>query len=333
VSFLSLRRTRCVLSFIVITYFSAFSSLASAEWFREEASVMGTSVSVELWADNQAQANTVIALAMAELRWVDNTMSPYIETSELYRINQLAAKQPVVISKDLFQLIEKAQYFSKESNGAFDISFSSVGHFYDYRAGVKPNQQQLEQNLAAINYRLIKLDAANSTIYFQHPNIKIDLGGIAKGYAVDRAIAVLEKNNIVSAIVAAGGDSRIIGDRFGDPWVIGVRHPRQENAYAVKIPLENTAISTSGDYERFFIKNGERVHHILNPVTGLPANKVQSASILSAKAVDTDALSTTVFVLGVEQGLALVNRLKGVDAIIIDGQGKLHYSDELLLAE
>ena len=178
----------------------------------------------------------------------------------------------------------------------------------------------------------ILLDEANSSVRFLHPDLKIDLGGIAKGYAVDRAIGLLAKAGVDSAIVSAGGDSRIIGDRRGTPWMIGIKHPRKKAEYVARIPLENTAISTSGDYERFYLQGEKRIHHILDPKSGKPATEVQSASIMAAKAVDTDALSTTVFVLGVRQGLELVNSLPEVEAVIIDGQGALHFSQGLLRA-
>ena len=160
----------------------------------------------------------------------------------------------------------------------------------------------------------------------------MDLGGIAKGYAVDRGIDILRRAGVESAVISAGGDSRILGDLGNRPRTIGIRHPRNRNEYAVMIPLADTAISTSGDYERFFMQGEVRVHHILDPDTGRSAQGLQSASVLAPLAVDSDALSTTVFVLGVERGLQLVNSLPGVDAILIDGSGKLHYSAELLLS-
>lgn len=309
-----------------------FSPAVNADWYSASDNIMGTRISVELWHQDAQQANHAMGAVMDVMRAVDESMSPSLSRSELFKINQQAAQQDVIISQSLFALIEKSLHYSSMSNGAFDISFSSVGRFYDYREKIAPGQQQLDENLAAINYRYIQLDKKNHTIRFMHPQLKIDLGGIAKGYAVDRAIEQLQQLGIESAIVSAGGDSRILGDRRGNPWVIGVRHPRKDEQYAVRIPLDNTAISTSGDYERFFLKGDQRIHHIINPTTGKSASSVQSVSILAPLAVDSDALSTTVFVLGIKKGLALVNQLQGIDAIIIDAQGRLHYSDDLLRA-
>jgi FAD:protein FMN transferase len=303
----------------------------NAQWHSDSQNIMGTVVSVELWQQDSAAARDAMGAVMDEMRFVDSTMSPYINSSEIYRINELASREPVKLSEPLYRLIDKALYYSRVSNGAFDISFSSVGKYYDYRAGKMPDEKKIEQTLPAINYQLIKLDKKERTIFFGHPELKIDLGGIAKGFAVDLAIEQLRSRNIESAIVSAGGDSRILGERQGTPWMVGIRHPRQKGENAVRLPLENSAISTSGDYERFFIKGDERVHHIINPSTGKSAGEVQSVSVLAPMAVDSDALSTTVFVLGIKKGLALVNKLPGIDAIIIDAEGKMHYSEGLLM--
>jgi thiamine biosynthesis lipoprotein len=306
---------------------------ANAQWHNAEQDIMGTQVSVELWHEDSALAEQVMAAVMAEMQAVDGAMSPYIASSEVYRLNQQAFKQPVVVSEPVYQVIDKALYYSRLSEGAFDISFSSVGRYYDYRQQQAPSESQIEQKLAAINYQLIQLNPADRSVRFLHADINIDLGGIAKGHAVDRGIKVLQQLGISSAIVSAGGDSRILGDRRGTPWVIGIKHPRKAEAFAVRIPLSNTAISTSGDYERFFIRDGQRLHHIINPATGQSVSAVQSVSILAPLAVDSDALSTTVFVMGIKAGLQLINSLPGIDAIIIDATGRLHYSADLLRTE
>jgi thiamine biosynthesis lipoprotein len=308
-----------------------FPTHVVAQWYEDTREMMGTRVHIELWAQEKSQADEAISVAMAEIQRIDWLMNPLNPQSELYKINQQATVKPLKVSAELYWIISKSLYFSRLSDGAFDISFSSVGQHYNYRKGVAPSEDKIKQLKQHINYRAIKLDAALKTVFLEAQGMHLDLGGIAKGYAVDRAITLLLEQGIKSAIVTAGGDSRIIGDRGDRPWVIGIKHPRKDNENAVMIPLENTAISTSGDYERFFIRDGVRFHHILSPGTGVAVGHVQSVSILAPHAVDSDALSTTVFVLGVEAGLALVNRLEGIDAIIIDAEGKLHYSADLLM--
>jgi thiamine biosynthesis lipoprotein len=185
--------------------------------------------------------------------------------------------------------------------------------------------------LPAIDYRNIELE--DHKIRFARPGVRIDLGGIAKGYAVDRAIDITRDCGIERAMISAGGDSRIIGDRGGRPWMIGIRHPRDSSGIALRLPLSDSAISTSGDYERFFIADGKRVHHIIDPDTGRSAGASWSATVIGPDALTTDALSTTIFILGAADGLALIESLDGFDAIVIDSGGKVHYSSGFQVPE
>jgi thiamine biosynthesis lipoprotein len=303
---------------------------AQAEWFKESRGIMGTNIDVDILDSDVIHAKGCIEEVMGEMEHINREMSPYIQTSELYRINLLAAKQPVKISQELFDLIQRSFYFSDISHGAFDITFASIGYRYDYRKHIKPTDAQIKAALKEINYHHIKLDPTNRTIRFDMAGVRIDLGGIAKGYAVDKSIDLLRKCGIKDAMVTAGGDSRIIGDHDGRPWMIGIKDPRNKKDSIVAIPLVNTAISTSGDYERYFIKNGVRYHHILNPRTGKSVHSTRSVTIIGPDATTTDGLSTTIFVMGPKDGMALVEKLKGIDAVIIDNQGQIHYSSGLM---
>lgn len=305
---------------------------AGAEWFSENTELMGTSVSVELWGQDGARSRELIAAVLAEIERLDLMMNPWNPGSELARINREAGRGPVVTTPEIVEVVTRALYYSRLSEGAFDISFASVGQYYDYREGRAPADEVVARDRENIDYRAIALDPGAGSIHFTRPGLQIDLGGIAKGYAVDRSIELLQRAGVQSAIVSAGGDSRILGDLGDRPRTIGIRHPRRPGEYVVMIPLADTAISTSGDYERFFMQGEVRVHHILDPATGRSTQGLQSASVLAPRAMDSDALSTTVFVLGVERGLQLINSLPGVDAILIDGAGKLHYSADLLLS-
>lgn len=305
----------------------------SAQWHEQSRHLMGTQVSVELWHENEREATALIEAVFAEIERLDVMMNPWNEASELARINREAGKGNVSTTRELFTVLERAVHYSQLSDGAFDVSFASVGQHFDYREAVRPSEATIEADKPNIDYRAMKLTPVTRQIRFEKPQMQIDLGGIAKGYAVDAGIEILKEDHVLAAVVTAGGDSRILGDLGDRPRTVGIRHPRKPGEYAVLIPLENTAISTSGDYERFFTENGKRYHHILDPKTGNSAGEVRSASVLAPTAMESDALSTTIFVLGVERGLALINRLSGVDAIIIDSAGDLHYSQELLLSE
>ena len=318
--------------FILVLILPLLAIPALADWYREEAAIMGTAVAVELWSEDKARSRSLAQSALDEIRRIDRLMSTYRPDSELSRINARAAAQPVVVGDELRALIGQALAYSVTTGGAFDITYASAGQHYDYRAGRKPDTDQLAASVPAIDYRHVVLDEGRGTIRFAHPGVRIDLGGIAKGYAVDRAIALLVEAGIANALVSAGGDTRVIGKRWDKPWQIGIRDPRKDGIFSM-IPLEDAAISTSGDYERYFEQDGVRYHHILNPGTGDSAREVYSASIIGQQAIDTDALSTSVFVMGVRDGLALINRTPDTEAVIIDNRGLLHYSDGLARVE
>lgn len=319
--------------FLLFILVFLFQKTSIAEWVKADEAIMGTAIHVELWHTDKKTAEKSIQHVFTEMRRIDSLMSPFKKNSELSLINQQAAKYPIKISSELFNLIQRSIHISKLSKGAFDITFSSVGQFYDYRKKFTPTKKELSDNLKKINYRNIKLNSKNKTIFFTHAGTRIDLGGIAKGHAVDNAIKLLQQQGITQAMVSAGGDTRIIGDKGGRPWYVGIRHPRDKNKSAVILPLSQTAISTSGDYERYFIKDNVRHHHIIEPSTGDSARELRSVSILGSDSTTVDALSTTIFILGLNKGMKLISNLPKTEAIIIDNNGQMHYSAGLATAK
>ncbi|WP_240612805.1 FAD:protein FMN transferase [Alteromonas flava] len=322
-------RTIALFGLMFSSLIGAVEEPVSGNWYRDTAAIMGTNIEVQLWAATPEQGAAAVQQVFIEMERINQLMSPYIETSELSRLNQNASKHPIQVSSEMFELLKTAEAYSQLTNGAFDITFASVGFLFNYRERVKPTTDQVQALAKVINYTLVKLDSQTRTVRFTHPDVKIDLGGIAKGHAVDNAIELIRSMGIKHAMVTAGGDTRLLGDRLGRDWVVGIRDPRQPDKQAVLLPLSNTAMSTSGDYERFFEEDGVRYHHILSPKTGQSPAEVQSVSIISDSATANDALSTAVFVLGVTAGLNLVNQLGDTEAIIMDSQRKLHYSDGL----
>jgi thiamine biosynthesis lipoprotein len=301
-------------------------------WLKRDESIMGTSIAVELWADEQAAGEAAITAVMDEMRRIDRTMSPHKEDSELSHINREAGAGPVPVSPEMARLIVRAAEFSELSGGAFDITYAAVGHLYDYRNRVRPTEAALAAARAAVGWRNLILDSQAGTVRFARPGMRIDLGGFAKGHAVDNAAAILRRRGIAHAMVSAGGDSRVIGDRRGRPWTIGVRDPRQAGQVVAMLPLEDTSISTSGDYERYFDAEGVRFHHLIDPSTGKSPSCIQSVTILADDGLTCEALSKIVFVMGVERGMALIESQRGVDAIAVDADGQLHFSSGLLAA-
>lgn len=291
--------------------------------------MMGTEISVYLWHDNPAEGRAAVEAVFEEASRINQLMSTYIEDSLISAVNRDAAKGPVVAGAELTGLVLRSLDISTLTRGAFDITYDSVGQHYDFRRQQRPDLATIEEELPRIDYRLVIADNAAGTIRFMQEGVRINLGGIAKGYTVERGVALLYRRGVRHARVTAGGDSRLLGDRRGQPWMIGVRDPREEGTVVVRIPLENEAISTSGDYERFFEEDGQRYHHIIQPQTGKSAGEVHSTTVIGPDAVITDALSTSVFVMGVDQGLSLISTLPDYEGIVIDADGQMFYSDGL----
>jgi thiamine biosynthesis lipoprotein len=299
-------------------------------WISREEAIMGTSVRVELWCEQRAAGEAAIAAVMDEMHRIDETMSPFKPTSELSRINREAAELPVPISGEMYLLLSRAIDFSELSGGAFDVTFAGAGHLYDYRRRIKPTEEELADARAAIGYRHLVLDPRARTIRFARRGVRIDLGGFAKGHAADNGAAILAGRGITNAIVSAGGDSRILGDRRGRPWTIGIRDPRRAGEVVAVLPLEDVALSTSGDYERYFEDDGVRCHHVIDPETGKSPTGVRSVTIVAGDGLTTEAIAKSVFVMGIARGMRLVESQPGVDAVVVDAAGVLHYSSGLL---
>lgn len=302
---------------------------AHGDWFSDAQDKMGTRVEIELWHDDAAAARRLIAAGMAEFDRIESAMSTYRADSEITRINEQAAAGPVVVGDELFNLIARALALSATTEGAFDITYDSVGQLYDYRLNRRPDEPEIDAHLLTIDHRLVELDVAASTIRFARGGVRINLGGIAKGYACEAVIALLKERGVTNALATAGGDTRLLGDRGNGPWIVGIRDPDDKAGLITRLALANEAVSTSGDYERFFIEDGVRYHHILDPSTGKSAGELRSVTIVGPDATMTDGLSTSVFVLGAQAGLELIERLPDYEAIIIDTSRRVQFSTGL----
>lgn len=303
---------------------------AHAAWVGDARPLMGTEVSVLLWHEDEAAGKEIVEKVFAEAERIDRLMSTYKEDSRISEINRNAATEPVVAGDELFRLIRRSQDISVLTRGAFDITYDSVGQHYDFRNRQRPDEATVAAERALIDFRFVELDQASGTVSFRQEGVRINLGGIAKGYVVERGVSVMRSNGVRNGIVTAGGDSRLLGDRRGQPWMVGIRDPRKQGEVAISVPLEDEAISTSGDYERYFVEGDTRYHHIIQPSTGEPAGGVRSATVFGPDAVFTDALSTSVFVMGVDQGLRLIATLPDYESIVIDADGRIFYSDGLM---
>jgi thiamine biosynthesis lipoprotein len=320
---------RRLLPALLATLLGFAPALAQAEWHSREEAIMGTRVAVELWSEDPALAERAMDAVIAEMRRTDELMSTYKPESQLSQVNAHAFERPVQVDADIMDVVLQSLEYSRLSDGVFDITYASVGYLYDYRARVHPTDEEIAGALASVDYRQLEVDRESRTIRFRKPGMRIDLGGFAKGWAVDRGVEILRSLGIEHAMVNAGGDTRLLGDRRGKPWVVGIRDPRRDGAVVTRIPLVDEAISTSGDYERFFEEEGVRHHHILVPGTGKSPSAVRSVTVIGPTATRTDGLTKPVFILGVERGMEYVRRVGDVEAVIVDDQGRIYYSPGL----
>ena len=301
-------------------------SPAHAQWYSRTEAIMDTRIYVELWDTNPKHANAAIDAVMAQMHHIDDVMSDFKPDSELSQINEHAAQRPVVVSPELYDLIKLSTRYSQITDGAFDITIESVWRLYHFRRHIHPTDAEIEALLPTVGWRQLIFDDRHHSIRFARPGMAIGLGGIAKGYAVDRGIDILKARGIENAIVTAGGDTRLLGDRRGRPWMVAIRDPWDLSKVVTLMPLANEAISTSGDYYRGFVQNGVLYDHILSPFTGHSAQLVRSASVIAPTATQTDGMSKTAFVLGPQKTLALIDSMPQYDAVFICPDGRVVYS-------
>lgn len=305
------------------------SQTVGAEWFSESQNKMGTRVEVQLWHDDAEEAKRLIRAAMAEFDRIEDAMSTYREDSEITLVNNTAADKPVPVSEELFALIDTALKLSVKTAGAFDITYDSIGQLYDYRSKARPSEAEIDNWLSTIGFGYVQLNPDTSEIRYARPGVRINLGGIAKGHAVESVIALLRAAGVRHAMAAAGGDTRLLGRRIDRPWIVGIRDPEQEDGFVTRLALEDEAVSTSGDYERYFIEDGVRYHHILNPSTGKSAGELHSVTVIGPDATMTDGLSTSVFVMGPKFGLELVESMADYETVIVDKEHRVVFSTGL----
>jgi thiamine biosynthesis lipoprotein len=298
---------------------------------------MGTRVTLAAYttkALGPAEVRKALEAAHAEIKRIERVMTTWRDDSEVSRVNAAAGKGAVKVSDETFAVVAKSQWISKLSDGVFDITFASMGKLWrfdqDWVAKV-PTAAAVAKARERIDYRRIAMDPKAHTIALARSDTRINLGGIAKGYAIDRASAVLRKAGLPAFFAQAGGDLYVEGKKpDGKPWTVGVRDPRgADGAFFALLPVTDHAFSTAGDYERAFIKNGKRYHHIIDPRTGYPATASRSVTVWAKDALTADAIDDAVFILGPKRGLQLVESIDDCGAVIVDANNKVWVSKRL----
>ena len=295
---------------------------------------MGSSFQFTAVHDNPEIAWNSIVSGMEEVNRIEQLISSWKSSSETNLINKNAGIQPVKVSKELFDLIHRSKKVSSISNGYFDISFASLDKIWKFDGSdiVIPSEVDLKKSVEKIAYQNIVLDTEKQTVYLKEKGMKIGFGAIGKGYAADRAKAVMKKMGIASGVVNAGGDIISWGSKpDGNPWTIGIADPKKKNSVISWLNISDKAVVTSGNYEKYVMIDGKRYCHIIDPKTGWPISGVSSVTVITQNAELADALSTTVFVLGKDEGLKLVNHLEGVECIIVSDDDEMYFSKNIEL--
>ncbi len=301
-----------------------------SDLFKYHQVAMGTVIEITLIGDDEETANKAALQAFQEIKRIEALMSPWIESSEVTRINRSAGKEGVKVSPETMEVIKKAQDISELSEGGFDITVGPLTELWRKAREnkVPPSKEDVKRKLDLVNFKNIEVDKEGK-VFLKKKGMAIDLGGIAKGYAVDRAFDVLRSLGHKNLIVNAGGDLRVGGTKNNQPWSIGIQNPREPQKILTRISVADMAVATSGDYEKFFIYQDKRYHHIFNPRDGFPTEGCQSVTIVTKDCITADALATAIFVLGPEKGYALCRKLDGVECLIVDREGKIIVSPTL----
>lgn len=293
--------------------------------------VMGTSVSLVIWGEEEA--DSAAGAVFEELARIDELMTSWEDDSDVARINEAAGEDAVEVDEEVFSLVDRAVRASRKTEGAFDITvgaFRGLWRFGEDRAEEIPDDETIEERAELVDYENIELDDDGAAIRLAESGMRVTLGGIAKGYAVDRAVSILRERDVRDFILQAGGDLYVSGQRGERAWRVGVRDPRgsRDASFAV-LELEDAAFSTSGDYERGFVKDGERYHHILDPDTGHPARESRSVTVLAETALEADIWSTSLFVMGPERGLERAESEEGIEAVFVTAENDVELTSGL----
>jgi thiamine biosynthesis lipoprotein len=294
---------------------------------------MGSTFMLTTWTSGERAARAAFEEVFAECRRLETLMSTWLPESDVSRVNRAAGVSAVPASAEVREVLATAHAISEWTGGKFDVTFGALSGLWKFdhdQDNVIPDPRALRARLPLIDYRAIRIDEAAGTAFAARKGMSIHLGGIGKGYAVDRAAAMLRQRGFRDFMIQSGGDVYVGGAKQGRPWRLGIQDPRgAANRVFAEIELSDGTFSTSGDYERFFLKDGRRYHHILDPATGVPARGARSVTIVSRRAVLADALSTGVFILGPVRGLDLIERLPDVEGVIFSDRNEVLISSGL----
>lgn len=300
--------------------------------FKKKQSLLGSPFEITVVAKDSVQGNLFSDLAIAEVKRIENLISDWIPTSQISKVNQNAGVVPVKVDKEVYDLVDRATKISKLTSGAFDISYASMDRIWKFDGSMKemPTEEAIRKSVEKVGYQNIILNSKDTTIFLKNKGMKLGLGGIGQGYIADKIKVLLQEKGCNSGLVNVSGDINTWGKQpNGNVWTVGIVNPMNKNKVFATFPLDDSAVETSGSYEKYVTFNGKRYSHIIDPRTGYPASGIISVSVFAKQTELADALATGIFVMGVEVGLDLVNQLKGIGCIIVDDKGGIHVSKNI----
>ena len=319
------------LSVICISF--CLSGAISQNIYKQKTYLMGSDFEITVVAKTQQEADKQIGIAISEISRIEALISSWKTTSETSNINKNAGVSPVKVSKELFNLIQRALQISNLTDGAFDISYASMDKLWKYDGSMTqiPSKEAIKKSVAKVGYKDIIVDPQNSTVFLKNKGMKIGFGAIGKGYAADKAKKLLISNGVSGGIINASGDINSWGSKpSGSSWQVAITNPLNKNKAFAMLPIKD-AVVTSGNYEKYVTFNSRRYSHIIDPRTGYPSQGIISVTVFAPKAELADALATSVFVMGVETGIDRINQLKAIECIIITDTGTIITSNNLTL--
>jgi len=295
---------------------------------------MGTEIALTAWTSDDSRTEAAFAAVFGEFDRLDAMMSVWTDGSDIVRLNEAAGGHPVPVSTETREVLRVARQVSEWTDGRFDVTFAALSGLWKFDNQDKddriPDRREIEKRLPLINYRDVEVDDQKGTAFLKRKGMRVNLGGIGKGYAVDRSVEILRRSGMRDFMIQAGGDMYVGGTRGDRPWRVGIRDPRgpADRSFAM-LDLTDGTFSTSGDYERFFMKDGRRYHHILDLSVGEPARGCRSVTLVTERAVIADALAKGVFILGPDAGMALIERTPGVQGVIVSAKNEVLISSGL----
>lgn len=321
---------RAFYTIICFVFFLNVSGQVKYVTEKREMELMGSDFEITVVASELTTANSYIDIAVSEIKRIEKIISSWDIDSQTSRINANAGIAPVKVDKELYGLIERSLLLSRITDGAFDISYAALDNIWRFNVSMDyvPTEKQIKKSVANVGYENIILDKESKTVFLSEKGMKIGFGAIGKGFAADMAKKLLQEKGVVGGIINASGDLTTWGTQVsGKKWMIGITNPLDKSKIFSWLPIVESSVATSGNYEKYIVYRGEKYSHIIDPRTGNPSKGVKSVSVFAKKAEMCDALATSVFVMGVETGLSVINQLDGVEAIIVDDSDKIHKSN------